>query len=58
MRVLREIATWAAERPLWQQHALRRLVDKSRLDGSDIADLVLLCKAEHGMGDAAILVKP
>ncbi len=58
MRVLKEIATWASQQPLWQQHALRKLVDKSKLDRSDIAALVAVCKAEHGLGDPASLVAP
>ena len=58
MRVLKEIATWASQQPLWQQHALRKLVDKSRLDRSDIAELVVVCKAEHGLGDPGCLVAP
>ncbi len=47
--VLPEILAWSLERPLWQQDALRRLVEQSTLTEQDIADVVTLCKAEVGL---------
>ena len=59
MPLLPEIATWARERPLWQQDALRRLVEQPRLTDDDLADLVALCKAEFGIAtDGALPARP
>ena len=42
--VLESILEWSADRPGWQRDALRRIVQKGRLDDTDIAELVALCK--------------
>ena len=42
--VLEWILEWSADRPGWQRDALRRIVQKGRLDDTDIAELVALCK--------------
>lgn len=47
--VLPEIVEWSLERPLWQQDALRRLVEQSKLGAADHAALTALCKAEAGL---------
>lgn len=52
MPILHEIVTWSRERPLWQQDALRRLVEQPRLLDGDTAALVSLCKSEFGISVA------
>lgn len=49
--IYREILDWSADRPPWQQDALRRLVTQERIEETDIADLASLCKAKHGLED-------
>ncbi|MEM7408880.1 MAG: AAA family ATPase [Myxococcota bacterium] len=51
MEVLTEILTWSRDRPDWQRDALRRLVTVGDLDGDDIDELALICKAEHGLAE-------
>lgn len=51
MALLAQIVEWARTRPLWQQDALRRLVEKPGLDDTDIAELVGMCKAGAGLND-------
>ncbi|MCB1469122.1 MAG: AAA family ATPase [Rhizobiaceae bacterium] len=40
----RDILQWAADRPIWQQDALRRLVTQGELTDSDVDELTALCK--------------
>jgi len=47
--ILESILAWSTDRPLWQRDALRRIVQKGKLDDSDIAELAALCLAEHGL---------
>jgi energy-coupling factor transporter ATP-binding protein EcfA2 len=47
--VLPQILSWSLERPLWQQDALRRLVERDRLDASDYEALLALCKVDAGI---------
>jgi energy-coupling factor transporter ATP-binding protein EcfA2 len=49
MSILPQIVEWSRERPLWQQDALRRLVEQPSLTTADEAALVALCKVEHGL---------
>ncbi len=49
--VLAEILRWSGERPAWQQDALRRIFLSGALTGKDIADLVEIVKATHGLSD-------
>lgn len=49
MAVLPEIIAWSRERPLWQQDALRRLVEQPSLTPNDYDELVALCKLEIGI---------
>lgn len=49
--VYQEILDWSANRPPWQQDALRRLVTQGQLDESDIIELASLCKAKEGLED-------
>jgi ABC-type hemin transport system ATPase subunit len=49
MPILPAILSWAAQRPYWQQDALRRLVEQSDLSSTDLAELTALCKAEVGL---------
>lgn len=46
---LEEILRWSFDRPVWQRDALRRLFTSSSFDGSDLDDLVELCKMAHGL---------
>jgi hypothetical protein len=47
--VLREIVEWSQSRPEWQRDALRRLVTQGDLEGSDLEELIALCKGTHGL---------
>ena len=38
-----DLLAWSENRPAWQRDALRRLVQKGKLDEQDIDELVLLC---------------
>lgn len=49
MSVLPQIVAWSHDRPLWQQDALRRLVEQPKLAASDYAALMALCKQEAGL---------
>jgi hypothetical protein len=49
MKVLQEILTWSADRPMWQRDALRRLVANGELTDDDIDALTAICKGEHGL---------
>lgn len=49
MTIRPEILKWSKSRPAWQQDALRRLVEKTKLDTTDIEDLVALCCIENGI---------
>ena len=44
-----DILAWSRHSPEWQRDALRRLLSKSRLDGTDTSDLTNLCKC-RGQG--------
>lgn len=46
--VLEAILDWSAERPLWQRDALRRIVTGGTPDDAAVADILALCKKEHG----------
>lgn len=43
-----DIVGWSKELPLWQQDALRRIVENGDLVEADISELVVLCKRAHG----------
>ncbi len=49
VKVLQEILTWSAERPIWQRDALRRLVVNGELSDDDIRELTEVCKGDHGL---------
>lgn len=51
MTVLKAILEWSQERPVWQQDALRRLVETGDLAEHDIAELVEICKSVHGLAE-------
>ena len=51
--VLEAILQWSVDRPNWQRDALRRIVEKGKLDDMDIAELAVLCIAEHGLSKSA-----
>ena len=51
MKVLQEILTWSANRPMWQRDALRRLVANGELTDDDMDDLTAICKGDHGLVD-------
>jgi len=45
----KSILDWSEGRASWQRDALRRLVENSALDDSDIDDLVAICRSEHDL---------
>ncbi|MGA8808971.1 MAG: AAA family ATPase [Thermoanaerobaculia bacterium] len=47
--VIKEILTWSEERPAWQRDALRRLFTTDTISSHDVAELVEICKGEHGL---------
>lgn len=51
--ILDTILAWSRDRPRWQQDALRRIIEQSALTAQDQADILVNCKAEHGIGDPA-----
>ena len=50
---LTDILEWSQDRPDWQRDALRRLFVAGVLTPSDVAALTTICKAAHGLADAA-----
>lgn len=56
--VLELILEWSAQRPAWQQDALRRVVLKGALGDTDIAELVSLCKKGKGAAGIALSTLP
>jgi AAA domain len=44
---LADILAWSANRPLWQQDALRRLTEAEELTAQDIDELTALCKDQR-----------
>ena len=50
-----EIIDWAATRPLWQQDALRRLV-QTRVTSKDIQEIADLARNEHGIATGTTLL--
>ena len=56
--VLEAILQWSVDRPNWQRDALRRIVEKGKLDNTDIAELAALCIAEHGLSKSAVTALP
>jgi energy-coupling factor transporter ATP-binding protein EcfA2 len=55
---LNRILQWSADRPNWQRDALRRIVEKGKLDDTDIAELAVLCLAEHSLSKSAATAIP
>ena len=51
MPVLHAILDWAADRPPWQQDAIRRLFSGVELSLTDFNDLYALLKIQHGVPD-------
>jgi len=49
MAGLEKIIDWSQDKFLWWQDALRRIVEKRRLDETDIEDFVLMCENAHGI---------
>ncbi len=56
--VLETLLEWSAQRPLWQRDALRRIVAQGKLDETDIAELVELCKMGFGATSDCIQAIP
>ena len=46
-KALADIVTWSADCPDWQRDALRRLSAREKLDDTDIAALLAICKGER-----------
>ncbi len=51
MNVLDEILKWSETLPAWQRDALRRLIVQGPLSEDDLAELIELCKAAHGLAE-------
>ena len=49
VNVFDEILEWSLDRPMWQKDALRRLVEKGKLNSTDIEELANLCKSHYGL---------
>src|SRR5258705_273526 len=49
MTALDEILAWSGSAPAWLRDALRRILTASELSDADIAELVELSKAPHGL---------
>ncbi|KRR09831.1 AAA family ATPase [Bradyrhizobium valentinum] len=46
--VLETILDWSVDRPMWQRDALRRIIAVGTPNDAAIAELLALCKKEHG----------
>ena len=58
-KILSDLIEWFRNRPLWQQDALCRLIDKGQIDENDINELIILCKQEVGILDPKFpILKP
>jgi hypothetical protein len=49
--VLETILDWSLDRPIWQRDALRRVVAVGTPNEAAVAELLALCKKEHGAPD-------
>jgi hypothetical protein len=49
MAIGSEILEWSKDRPVWQRDALRRLFTYGELSANDVAELLSICKAVHGL---------
>lgn len=56
--VLEKIHEWSSERSAWQQDALRRILQRSTIEDSDIAELTAILKAEKSGQPGAISAIP
>jgi len=56
MAVLTDLLEWSAGRPAWQRDALRRIITQENLAEEDVAELLAICLADHGMSDPEIPV--
>ncbi|WP_245329431.1 hypothetical protein [Bradyrhizobium canariense] len=46
--VLETILDWSVDRPMWQRDVLRRIIAVGTPNDAAIAELLALCKKEHG----------
>jgi energy-coupling factor transporter ATP-binding protein EcfA2 len=49
MSILDEIVSWSSTLPTWQGDAIRRLFSKHELDNTDLDELFVLLRREHGL---------
>lgn len=56
--VLETVLDWSQSRSLWQRDALRRIVCNGALSDEDIAEIVALCKKDHGDPEISIVASP
>lgn len=56
--VLEKIHEWSGNRSVWQQDALRRILQQSAIEDSDIAELTAILKAEKSGQPGAISAIP
>lgn len=56
--VLETILEWSQDRPLWQRDALRRIIAHGNVTQDDVAELVELCKIDHGASPNKLIAIP
>jgi energy-coupling factor transporter ATP-binding protein EcfA2 len=56
--VLETILEWSLDRPLWQRDALRRIIAQGNVTPDDVAQLVELCKVDHGASPGDFVAVP
>jgi len=53
-QILSQLETWFIARPLWLQDAARRLIEQGAPDGTDLDELIVLCKLEAQVPDESL----
>jgi len=56
--VLEAVLEWSLDRPLWQRDALRRIIAQGNVTQEDVAQLVELCKVDHGATPGELIAVP
>jgi energy-coupling factor transporter ATP-binding protein EcfA2 len=56
--VLEAVLEWSLDRPLWQRDALRRIIAQGNVKQEDVAQLVELCKVDHGATPGELIAVP
>lgn len=56
--VLETILEWSLDKPLWLRDALRRIVQKGKIDDADLDDALLLLKKHQSLAEVDLEAKP